>query len=118
MASIKTVREILAAEKEKQRAIFASESKAKFLANMSHEIRTPINVVIGMNEMILRENKDKTIDEYAHNIKNASKMLLGLINDVLDFSKIEAGKLEIVTNDYSTDTLINDVMLGADVRAK
>ena len=118
MASIKTVREILATEKEKQRAIFASESKAKFLANMSHEIRTPINVVIGMNEMILRENKDKTIDEYAHNIKNASKMLLGLINDVLDFSKIEAGKLEIVTNDYSTATLINDVMLGADVRAK
>ncbi len=118
MASIKTVREILAAEKEKQRAIFASESKAKFLANMSHEIRTPINVVIGMNEMILRENKDETIDEYAHNIKNASKMLLGLINDVLDFSKIEAGKLEIVESDYSTATLINDVMLGADVRAK
>jgi len=118
MASIKTVREILAAEKEKQRAVFASESKAKFLANMSHEIRTPINVVIGMNEMILRENKDKTIDEYAHNIKNASKMLLGLINDVLDFSKIEAGKLEIVESDYSTATLINDVMLGADVRAK
>ena len=118
MASFKTVREILAAEKEKQRAIFASESKAKFLANMSHEIRTPINVVIGMNEMILRENKDETIDEYAHNIKNASKMLLGLINDVLDFSKIEAGKLEIVESDYSTATLINDVMLGADVRAK
>ncbi len=118
MASVKTVREILAAEKEKQRAVFASESKAKFLANMSHEIRTPINVVIGMNEMILRENKDKTIDEYAHNIKNASKMLLGLINDVLDFSKIEAGKLEIVTSDYTTATLINDVILGADVRAK
>ncbi|MBR6637838.1 MAG: hypothetical protein IKK96_03145 [Lachnospiraceae bacterium] len=39
-----------------------------FLANMSHEIRTPINTVIGMNEMILRENKDETIDEYATNI--------------------------------------------------
>ena len=118
MASLNTVREILSIEKEKQRAIIASESKAKFLANMSHEIRTPINVVIGMNEMILRENKDETIDEYAHNIKNASRMLLGLINDVLDFSKIEAGKLEIVANDYSTAILINDVMLGAEVRAK
>ena len=118
MASLNTIREILSIEKEKQRAIIASESKAKFLANMSHEIRTPINVVIGMNEMILRENKDETIDEYAHNIKNASRMLLGLINDVLDFSKIEAGKLEIVANDYSTAILINDVMLGAEVRAK
>lgn len=118
MASWKTVREIMAAEKEKQRAIFASESKAKFLANMSHEIRTPINVVIGMNEMILQENKDKIIEGYAHNIKNASHMLLALINDILDFSKIEAGKLEIVDNDYYTETLINDVLVAADVRAK
>jgi len=118
MASLKTVHEIVTIEKEKQMAVAASESKAKFLANMSHEIRTPINVVIGMNEMILRENKDKTIDEYAHNIKSASRMLLGLINDVLDFSKIEAGKLQIVTSDYSTASLINDVLLGADVRAK
>lgn len=118
MASWKTAREIMAAEMEKQRAIFASESKTKFLANMSHEIRTPINVVIGMNEMILRENKDEIIDEYAHNIKNASHMLLALINDVLDFSKIEAGKLEIIANDYSTAMLISDVLLGADVRAK
>ena len=103
---------------EQQKAISASESSAKFLANMSHEIRTPINVVLGMNEMILRENKDRTIDEYAHNIESASRMLLTLINDVLDFSKIEAGKLKFVSNDYATSSLINDVILGAEVRAK
>ncbi len=118
MAVLKTVRDLIAIEKEKQLAIAASESKAKFLANMSHEIRTPINVVIGMNEMILRENKEPVIDEYAHNIKNASRMLLSLINDVLDFSKIEAGKLEIVPNEYPMASLITDVLLGAEVRAK
>ena len=118
MAIWKTARELIAMEREKQKAVAASESKAKFLANMSHEIRTPINVVLGMNEMILRENKEPAIDEYAHSIRNASKMLLSLINDVLDFSKIEAGKLEIVISDYSTKTLINDVLLGVDVRAK
>ena len=118
MAILKTTRELIAMEREKQIAVAASESKAKFLANMSHEIRTPINVVLGMNEMILRENKDETIGEYANSIKNASKMLLSLINDVLDFSKIEAGKLEIVTNDYSTKTLIKEVLLGAEVRVK
>ena len=118
MAVWKTARELIAMEREKQIAVAASESKAKFLANMSHEIRTPINVVLGMNEMILRENKEPAIDEYAHSIRNASKMLLSLINDVLDFSKIEAGKLEIVITDYSTKTLINDVLLGADIRAK
>ena len=118
MAIWKTARELIAMEREKKKAVSASESKAKFLANMSHEIRTPINVVLGMNEMILRENKEPAIDEYAYSIRNASKMLLSLINDVLDFSKIEAGKLEIVISDYSTKTLINDVLLGVDVRAK
>ena len=47
-----SIGDMLEAEKEKQIAIAASESKAQFLANMSHEIRTPINTIIGMNEMI------------------------------------------------------------------
>ena len=118
MASLRTVREFVNIEKEKQMALAASASKAQFLANMSHEIRTPINVVIGMNEMILRENKDAVIEEYARSIQRASKMLLGLINDVLDFSKIEAGKLQIVEVEYATETMLRDVILGVEVRAK
>ena len=117
-AGMKTVRDVMSVEQEKKVAIAASESKARFLANMSHEIRTPINTVIGMNEMILRENKDDTIKEYAINIKSASQMLLGLINDVLDTSKIEAGKLQLVENDYSLASMINDVVLGIKVRAE
>ncbi|MBQ7955509.1 MAG: response regulator [Lachnospiraceae bacterium] len=117
-AGLKTIRDMFNIEKEKQIAIAASESKAQFLANMSHEIRTPINTVIGMNEMILRENKDDTIEEYAYNIKSASQMLLSLINDVLDFSKIEAGKLQIVENDYYLASMLNDVILGTQTRAK
>ena len=117
-AGLKSIRDLLNVEKEKQMAIAMSKSKAMFLANMSHEIRTPINTVIGMNEMILRENKDETIDEYATNIKQASQMLLGLINDVLDFSKIEAGKLEIVEDKYSLATMLNDVVLWNEERAK
>lgn len=117
-AGMKAGRDVLRSEKEKQIAITASESKANFLANMSHEIRTPINTVIGMNEMILRENKDDTIHEYAHNIKSASQMLLGLVNDILDISKIEAGKLQIVESEYSLASMLKDVALGIEVRAK
>lgn len=116
MAGIKAGKDIFKTEKEKQIAIAASESKAMFLANMSHEIRTPINTVIGMNEMILRENEDATIEEYAVNIKNASHMLLSLINDVLDFSKIEAGKLQIVESEYDTAAMIKDVIVSTKVR--
>ncbi len=117
-AGLKSIRDLVNIEKEKQYAIATSESKAKFLANISHEIRTPINTVIGMNEMILREADDEAIEEYAYNIKSASNMLLSLINDVLDFSKMEAGKLQIVENAYSLANMLKDATLGVSIRAK
>ncbi len=117
-AGIRSIKDILRVEREKQSAVVASESKAKFLANMSHEIRTPINTVIGMNEMILRKNENEDIHQYAVNVQNASHMLLKLINDVLDFSKIEAGKLVIVEKEYSVAAMLNDTILGLNVRAE
>lgn len=111
-----SIGDMLEAEKEKQMAIAKSESKANFVASMSHEIRTPINTVLGMNEMILRENKDEVIQDYANNIKNASQMLLSLVNDVLDFSKMEAGKIQIVDGDYRLVTLLRDAIHGVELR--
>jgi len=95
---------------EKQHAIDISEAKTRFLANMSHEIRTPINAILGMNEMILRENNDKIIDEYSRSIKTSGKMLLMLVNDVLDFSKIEAGKLEINETRFLLSEMLYDIL--------
>lgn len=88
----------------------AGESKSKFLAQMSHEIRTPINAVLGMNEMILRESRDRDIHEYSNNIQSAGRTLLTLINSILDFSKIEDGKMEIVPVQYDTASMINDLV--------
>lgn len=95
---------------DKQQAIDLSEAKTKFLASMSHEIRTPINAILGMNEMILRENKDEVVDEYSRNIKTSGKMLLMLVNDVLDFSKIEAGKMEIHNSRFLMSDMLYDVI--------
>lgn len=105
-----TVQKLFYMEREKQRAVLANESKGKFLANMSHEIRTPINTVIGMNEMILRENQDAAIQQYAENINNASKALLSLVNDVLDFSKMESGSFELTNSPYYLSSLLNDTI--------
>lgn len=118
VAGIKTAREMLDIEREKQSAIAAGAAKTRFLANMSHEIRTPINTIIGMNEMILRENNDSAIEEYAQSVQSASKLLLGLVNDVLDFSKIEAGKLEIIETEYNLSKLLHDVVEGIKARAQ
>ncbi len=117
MAIIKTGQDLFYSEKKKQQAIVAREAQAKFLANMSHEIRTPINAIIGMNEMILRENTDTAVEEYALNIQNASTMLLGLVNDVLDFTKIESGQLELVEDNYSLPQLLQDERLLLQARA-
>lgn len=89
----------------------ANEAKSAFLSNMSHEIRTPINAVLGMNEMILREEKNPQILEYAENISSSGQALLSLVNDILDFSKIEAGKMEIILDEYSLSSLINDLFV-------
>lgn len=95
-------------EKEKAKANSANEAKTDFLANMSHEIRTPINAVLGMNEMILRESKDNSINYYSGKIKSAGQTLLSLINDILDISKVEAGKMELYESEYELKQLIND----------
>jgi signal transduction histidine kinase/ActR/RegA family two-component response regulator len=97
-------------EKQKEIADEANKLKSFFLASMSHEIRTPINTVLGMDEMILLENKDPEINQYAKRIQSAGKTLLGIINDILDFSKIEAGKIEIVPVKYDVLELINDLV--------
>ncbi len=96
----------------------ASEAKSSFLANMSHEIRTPINAVLGMDEMILRECKDKQILEYANDIDSAGHQLLSLVNDILDFSKIESGKMELHPVEYEMFSIMNDCYNMIFMRAK
>ncbi|MBQ1172296.1 MAG: response regulator [Lachnospiraceae bacterium] len=85
------------------------QKKTQFFANMSHEFRAPINAIMGMSEVILCNSKEANIREYAGDIKNASKMLLYLVNDILDLSKIQAGKMEIVPVEYETEDLLRNV---------
>ena len=106
-------------EKAKEEALALSEVKTRFLANMSHEIRTPINVMLGMNEMIMRESQSVQISRYAANIQNAGKTLLTLINNILDVSKMESGKLDLVKESYKMIELISDLaMIGQESAAK
>jgi signal transduction histidine kinase/CheY-like chemotaxis protein len=106
--SLKAQRDEIAVLKEKADA--ASEAKSNFLASMSHEIRTPMNAVIGMTELLLRQDLDRKARENLSTIKQAGTNLLSIINDILDFSKIEAGKLEIMEEEYFFASLINDII--------
>lgn len=110
MQQITYDKERMLAEQQKDEIEQIARSKDAFFANMSHEIRTPINTIIGLNEMILREDISDEIAENAINIQNASKMLLTTINDILDLSKLESGKMEIVPVQYEVSAMFSDLV--------
>ena len=89
---------------------YVSQTKNDFLANMSHEIRTPMNAIVGMCELILRDEINENVRENCFNIQNSSRSLLTIINDILDFSKIEAGRIELVEETFNIASTINDVI--------
>ena len=97
------VERLRAAQDELKRAVLAAEAsneaKSSFLANMSHEIRTPLNGILGMAQVLEREQLSLGQIEGVETILESGKTLMTLLNDVLDLSKIEAGKLNIEQTD-------------------
>ena len=100
-------------EYRKQQNIAEDSSKAKsiLLANISHEVRTPINMLLGMNEMILRESENSEITEYAQNVDNAGQHLLFMVNQFLDLSRIDMGKEVLFEENFNVKKMIES--LGA-----
>ncbi|MBO6197108.1 MAG: DegV family EDD domain-containing protein [Butyrivibrio sp.] len=107
------------AREETRKVEELNRSQNRFFSNMSHEIRTPINTILGLNEIILRqEDASEEIKADARNIQGAGKMLLSLINDILDMSKIEAGKMDIVPVNYNLRDLISEIINMIFLRAQ
>lgn len=95
----------------------ANRYMGEFLAKVSHEVRTPINAVLGMDEMILRESKDREIKKYAVDIQTAARSLHNIVNEILDSSKIKSGRMEIVPVEYNVGVMFNELVSMVSVRA-
>ena len=106
------------AQKQKKEIEELNRAQNRFFSSMSHEIRTPINTIIGLNEMILREDVSEEVAADAKSIQGAGKMLLTLINDILDMSKMESGKMDIVPVAYDVGAMLSDIVNMIWVRAR
>ncbi|MEK9723366.1 MAG: ATP-binding protein [Rhodospirillaceae bacterium] len=88
----------------------ASRAKSEFLAAMSHEIRTPMTGVMGLVDLLAQNDIDDDSREMVYRIKDSTRVLLEIINDILDMSKLEAGRVELEFLDFHLPSLIRETV--------
>uniref|UniRef100_UPI001B7F978A PAS domain-containing sensor histidine kinase n=1 Tax=Azohydromonas australica TaxID=364039 RepID=UPI001B7F978A len=92
-----------------EQAEAATRAKTAFLSHMSHELRTPLNAVIGLSQLLLRQELPQDTTRFIRHIHEAGEQLLALTNDVLDLSRIEAGKLRLEASRFELAPLLEGI---------
>ena len=95
-----------------KKAEAANAAKTEFLQRMSHDIRTPINGICGMVNMADHYADDmEKQKEYRTKVKEASNLLLELVNDVLDMSKLESGEIVLEEIPFNLSSIYREVFV-------
>ena len=95
-----------------KKAEAANRAKTEFLQRMSHDIRTPINGIRGMVNMADHYADDiEKQKEYRTKVKEASNLLLELVNDVLDMSKLESGEIILEEVPFNLSSISEEVLV-------
>ncbi len=95
-----------------KKAEAANEAKTEFLQRMSHDIRTPINGICGLVNMADHYADDmEKQTEYRTKVKEASNLLLELVNDVLDMSKLESGEIVLEEIPFNLSSISREVFV-------
>ncbi len=97
--------------------IEAERSKNNYFINLSHELRTPLNVINSAEQLITNFNKSEKgisqekLDYYMEVMRNNTRRLLNLINNIIDTSKIENGKYKINVKDENIVYVVEEAAL-------
>ena len=95
-----------------KKAEAANEAKTEFLQRMSHDIRTPINGICGMLDVAdhYADDMEKQMECRAK-IKEASYLLLELVNEVLDMSKLESDEVILEEIPFNLSCIFREVFV-------
>lgn len=102
----------------KEEAEKANQAKSEFLSVMSHEIRTPLSVVIGLGNILFRQNPRPDQINNLQVLRTSADNLLVLINDILDFSKIDASKLELENTVFDLHKTVDEIYQAMSIKAQ
>lgn len=97
-------------ENQRIKAVELTKVKSQFLASMSHELRTPLISILGLTELMLKDEMLQLKSKERLNIvfRNGKK-LLNLITNILEFSKFESGKIEIKKESFLLNDFIEEL---------
>jgi PAS domain S-box-containing protein len=102
----------------RQKAEEAALAKQQFMSTMSHEIRTPLNEVIGITNLLLKDNPRPDQMDYIKTLKFSGNHLLTLVNDVLDYNKMESGKIIFEQIQFNLNDFLDEIMRSFSFRSK
>lgn len=102
----KQVDELNKALKEEKQA---KKERDEFLQNMSHEMRTPLNTILGLTELLQKNNPDESLMPVINSLKRSANNLAGLVYDVLDHQKLVKGKVSITYEPTNIGELLRDI---------
>lgn len=88
----------------------AHDLKARFLSNMSHEFRTPLNSILALSQLLL-DRVDGDLSEEQEKqvsfIRQATRDLGELVNDLLDMAKIGAGRVPVNPREFTVEEVFS-----------
>lgn len=105
----KNKRATIALEKAKLQAEASQEARERFLAYVSHEIRTPLNAIVGMSQLLERDDLSTKQSKRLTTIRSSANNVLMIVNDILDMSKIESGMMDVEHIDFLFDEVVQNV---------
>jgi PAS domain S-box-containing protein len=111
-----------AMRRAKEAAEQASRAKSEFLSKVSHELRTPLTAILGFTELLdehpFHRQGPAEITDYLGTVRENSRVLLALIDDLLDITRIEAGEMSLKRENFSLRQVVTDAVEAVRTKAE